>query len=292
MKTLTQDIIRYISFLEKEYGFEISLCDLHPSIYPYSSMLAPYNTHRCHSCILLKKYPALQKKCVQRQHNVREKCLLTDHFYGMCYAGMGEYIFRAMHGDIYLGFISVSGYCTALPKAERRMKQLCREYGVPYKNLKFLFDESVKYPRPAEERIELLLLPLQKMIELLYLTVLKEEKADHKIKPADNLLNLILLYLDDNFTNNLTLEQIAADLHYSKSYLCHYFFSQRHMTIMYYVNGRRIELAKTLLANEKISILEIAFQVGYNDANYFSNIFKKHVGISPSRYRKRLNAKK
>ena len=63
------------------------------------------------------------------------------------------------------------------------------------------------------------------------------------------------------------------------------------MTIMYYVNSQRIELAKTLLANEKFSILEIAFQIGYNDANYFSNIFKKHVGISPSRYRKRLKSK-
>ena len=56
MQKLADEMIFYIRFLEKEYGLEISLCDLHERIFPYSNLLTPYHTHRNHSCVLLKKY--------------------------------------------------------------------------------------------------------------------------------------------------------------------------------------------------------------------------------------------
>ena len=67
MQKLAEEMICYIRFLEKEYGLEISLCDLHESIFPYSNLLTPYNTHRNHSCVLLKKYAAVQRECIYWQ---------------------------------------------------------------------------------------------------------------------------------------------------------------------------------------------------------------------------------
>ena len=58
------------------------------------------------------------------------------------------------------------------------------------------------------------------------------------------------------------------------------------MTIMFYVQNLRITQAKKLLREGKFSITEIAFQVGFNDSNYFSSCFKKATGISPLEYRK------
>ena len=50
----------------------------------------------------------------------------------------------------------------------------------------------------------------------------------------------------------------------------------------------RIEDAKTLLENTKLSVTEISYSVGFADSNYFSNIFKKSVGLSPLAYRKKI----
>ena len=55
-----------------------------------------------------------------------------------------------------------------------------------------------------------------------------------------------------------------------------------------YIASLRIQRAKELLQNEVLSIQEIAEQVGYNDYFYFTKVFKKVQGISPSKYRKSL----
>ena len=53
-----------------------------------------------------------------------------------------------------------------------------------------------------------------------------------------------------------------------------------------YLTTSRMTRAKELLAGTDRPITEIAFDVGYNDSNYFSTAFRKHEGISPSQYRK------
>ena len=47
--------------------------------------------------------------------------------------------------------------------------------------------------------------------------------------------------------------------------------------------------AKELLANENVSIRDIAYEVGYDDPNYFTNVFRKEIGVSPLTYRKQLD---
>jgi YesN/AraC family two-component response regulator len=54
-----------------------------------------------------------------------------------------------------------------------------------------------------------------------------------------------------------------------------------------YINSLRIEKAKAMLKNSNFSVEEIAYCVGINDRFYFSRIFKKELGISPTEYRKR-----
>ena len=52
--------------------------------------------------------------------------------------------------------------------------------------------------------------------------------------------------------------------------------------------NKKIQKAKELLADESLSIEQIAEQTGYNDYFYFTKVFKKNTGISPSKYRKNL----
>lgn len=285
MEKLINDIISHIKFLETNYNLEITICDLCSTVFPYFNLFAPYTAHHCPVCVYLKKYPQIQKICVQKQSKIREKCLEQDHFKGSCYVGIGEYIFRIMHGNVYIGFISVGEFCFNKSVSEQKLHALCDKFSLPFESISLYYNSSVKTEDNKPELLKVLINPLQRMMELLYSTVVEHTKAN-SILQTDDLMNSMLLYLNDNYTNNISLNDIAHEMHYSKSYLCHYFFSKRNMTIMYYICTLRIQRAKKLLAEDKFSISEIAFQIGFNDANYFTNTFKKFTGMSPLRYKK------
>ncbi len=58
------------------------------------------------------------------------------------------------------------------------------------------------------------------------------------------------------------------------------------MTFIDYLNLTRIRESKKFLADEKLSIGDIAVKLGFNDQSYFTKVFKKHEGMTPGKYRK------
>ena len=83
----------------------------------------------------------------------------------------------------------------------------------------------------------------------------------------------------------MSLEQIADHLHVSASHLSRTFKKAADISLTDYINQVRISKAKELLRGTDIYIYTISEMVGYHDATYFSSIFKKMVGVSPSEYR-------
>jgi two-component system, response regulator YesN len=71
----------------------------------------------------------------------------------------------------------------------------------------------------------------------------------------------------------------------NSSYICDLFKTQTGENFVDYLTKIRIEKAKVLLRNVKIKTYEVGQMVGYEDATYFSKVFKKVVGVSPSEYR-------
>ncbi|MBW1294980.1 helix-turn-helix transcriptional regulator [Aquimarina litoralis] len=95
-------------------------------------------------------------------------------------------------------------------------------------------------------------------------------------------------YLNDNFSDKISLESISKDIGISKYYL-HRLFKEIHgSTPLEYVTAIRIANAKNKLQYSKESIFEIAIQSGFDNTAYFSNVFKKHVGLSPTQFRKAI----
>jgi AraC family transcriptional regulator of arabinose operon len=82
-----------------------------------------------------------------------------------------------------------------------------------------------------------------------------------------------------------TLDRLAGLVHLSSSRFSHLFRTQMQMTPLRYVETRRIEAARQLLALTDLSLRDIAGEVGYDNAFYFSNRFKAVIGIAPSHYR-------
>jgi len=81
---------------------------------------------------------------------------------------------------------------------------------------------------------------------------------------------------------------VARKVYISPYYLSHLFREELNITFLEYLTMVRMEEAKKLLKDTSLSIVAIASQVGYEDASYFSKVFKKYVGISPAQYRKNL----
>lgn len=85
----------------------------------------------------------------------------------------------------------------------------------------------------------------------------------------------------------LSVQQLSALVSLTPPYLCVLFKNETGKTINQYITDYRIQKSMDLLTSRAGSSLEdIAVQVGYSDANYFSKLFKKKTGLSPSKYKR------
>lgn len=82
----------------------------------------------------------------------------------------------------------------------------------------------------------------------------------------------------------LSLASIADHMHLNKNYLCDLFKAETGSTINQYIAKVRINHSKELMRNTSMTLNEIALSIGYSDYNYFSRVFRKNMGVPPSKY--------
>jgi two-component system response regulator YesN len=92
-------------------------------------------------------------------------------------------------------------------------------------------------------------------------------------------------YIRANYSNSITLEDVAREINISPQYLSKLFKEETGENFIDYLTGIRIRIAKNLLENGDMSIKEICYSIGYSDPNYFSRTFKKIVGSTPTEYK-------
>ena len=100
-------------------------------------------------------------------------------------------------------------------------------------------------------------------------------------------LKMALAYIAENYNRQLQLSSIAEECMVTGSYLSRLFSEHLDTKFIDYVNRYRINQAVILLRDKNISIKEASYLVGYQDPNYFSRIFRKFMGVSPSDLEKR-----
>ena len=113
-------------------------------------------------------------------------------------------------------------------------------------------------------------------------------QAVASIKKAEEnpIIKKVCAYVDENLSQNISLETAADFAGVSSFYLSKLFKEEKGETFINFISDKRLEKSRQLLSETSLSIKEITAEVGYNDQNYFSRIFKTKYGLSPKEYRK------
>ena len=134
-----------------------------------------------------------------------------------------------------------------------------------------------------ESMLEMYLRQIFIMIHRYFLTTTRTENA-HVVEEIDK----ATLYFNEHYNEDISIDEYAENNHVSVSWFIRNFKHCTGITPMQYILSKRIYNAEILLQDPTYNITEIAQIVGYDNPLYFSRIFKKAKGLSPSEYRKNI----
>ncbi len=174
------------------------------------------------------------------------------------------------------------------------VKNILRSYGIK-DNMRIIpTGTSLEYTRIFKQMIqelqrcqtdykELLALLLRQIL----ISIHRQLTNEHKLRNEylDKEIELAIQYFNDNYNTEINIEAYAASRGMSVSWFIRNFKQYTNTTPMQYIVSIRITNAQVLLETTNYNITEIGSIIGYDNPLYFSRIFRKQKGVSPSEYR-------
>lgn len=173
---------------------------------------------------------------------------------------------RAMH--VFLNYLNYSIYCYILYTANRSCHFCCKrnqKFIAKCKNLEDVF--SIGHI----------------IIKSYCVNPTDGKTSNPYVKEA-------MAYINDNFKDPITLDDIAEEIHLNKYYLSQIFHGCVGMNLSKYINSCRLGEARRLLLETDFKINHIAAMSGFQSATYFTTLFKNEYGLTPKAFRKKENS--
>lgn len=272
MEITAKYITDYIDFLH-QYGLTVTL---HGTICNCDELII-YVLHQNPYCHYIKNLHNVNI-CSLRQSKVYDKCK-NGEFFGVCFAGVSEYVYPVRHEGSVIGFISVSDYLTESPEVEGKLRHFSEKFNVNYDTINTLRYKHLKTNIPEKKTVDTLIHPLILMLELFY------AQSDLSRLIRDQLYVDILYYISENYHHRITMQTLSRNLNFSVSTISHIFKKNCSKSLPEYVEILRMKEAKQLLHETSTPITEISNLLGFCSSNYFSTVFKKHFDMTPKQYR-------
>lgn len=111
---------------------------------------------------------------------------------------------------------------------------------------------------------------------------------ENRERQSESVMEKAKAYIRENFQKELTLDEVSKIVDISPYYFSKLFKQETGENFIEYLTKVRMKNAEILLRDSHYSIKEVCIMSGYGDPNYFSRIFKKYEGVTPSEYRERL----
>lgn len=130
-----------------------------------------------------------------------------------------------------------------------------------------------------------------KFTEFLTLLFLNQKHNQYASKsemtPMEKKIYSVTSYIHAHYSEDLSLDALAQNFYISSCYLSHQFKDVTGFTLTDYIQMTRVRNIQSLLINTRIPITEAALSCGFASFSQFNRVFQKHIGMSPSQYRKR-----
>ncbi len=129
-----------------------------------------------------------------------------------------------------------------------------------------------------------------KFIEFLTLLFLNQDKNQYSnqadMSPMEKKIYSITSFIHAHYTEDLSLEFLAHKFYISSCYLSHQFKNVTGFTLTEYIQMTRVRNVQSILINTQIPVTEAAIACGFSSFSQFNRVFQKHIGMSPTQYRK------
>ncbi len=196
------------------------------------------------------------------------------------------YYYGADHTEVY--WVHFTG---------SNVKNILRKYGIPDKahvihtgtslEYKHIFLQMIRELKLCKEDYEELLVNyLKQLLIMLHRLMGRKPKGRNRLLMEE--MDSAVSYFHENYNKPISIEEYAAGRHMSISWFIRNFKEYTEATPAQYIQSLRISNAQTLLETTNYNVSEIAQILGYDDPFYFSRVFKKQSGLSPTEFRRQL----
>lgn len=264
------DVMFILKELHKISGFRISVHDTeYREIAAYPEALSPF-------CAFLRQSGKTEEICKEADKIAFDKVNKTgDVYIYRCKFGLWEAVSPLYHFGVLAGYLMMGQVIDQTSENRSLVSGRVRPY----------IEDRVM----LEQKIDQIPVVAMDMIEsyVNIMTVCSEYITySNKLRlPERDLAELTMKYIHRNFSQRLTIKELCVYFHCSKSTLINSFEQRYHISVNKYITKFRLEQAKTLLAKSNATICDIALRCGFADQGYFSKVFQKELGMTPSAYR-------
>ena len=223
-----------------------------------------------------KENPGMSSKLLAKLSNEIRKCS-----YKASVDILREYI-----DSIYQEYNDVNTISKKLQELAKMILKISEELGVNEGNELVVQTEKLKIKYLLYNNKHDAFNEVVKMIDILF------DKVNVRGKISDDGMKVVIDYIERNIKKGISLEDVANHVNISTYYLSKIFKKEMGVNFITYITDRKMELAKEMLVTTDVPVLNIALDLAYNEANYFSKAFKKKTGYTPSEYREKFSKRK
>lgn len=282
--SFAEEITNFINAVRKLSGVGVCYYDLKNFFNYNKSGIKNNRGHYCSFCEKARLLPNGRESC-EKSDKIEAVAFASQYkepFFYECHMGMRELVVPLIQNDTLLGILFV-GQCRIDNDYGSKILENAKKMGGNSNEFLFLYNQL---PLIAQKDIISIGTILSQFFNV------QMQNGEHLSRdlacPIVNieLCDAIKVFIKENYKNHRLSTQIIADEFYlNASYISRAFSQKVGVTITEYIEGVRIERAKQLLNMTDAPVCNVALNVGFEDANYFTRVFKKSTGFPPSKYR-------
>lgn len=237
--------------------------------------------HYCGFCNAVKKLPGGQKACDEND-KIQVVNLALEYkkpFLHICHAGIYECIVPILRKNELWGVLFI-GQCAI--KGEQSFQKVFDSLSA------FSFDKAyfeLLYKNLPTASLDILV-NAGKLADLAFKAVVDIPDIKENTSGYLNIAERAKTYIEYNYMNDISLNQISNKLYVNSSYLSRRFKEIYKINLTDFIIETRIEQSKNLLSYTNLPANHIALNVGFQDPNYFSRVFKRYTNKTPIGFRK------